>query len=772
MPPMSPALAKKISRKVVVFLMAAISFAFSQAVPDSSLLLLNSLQAAPDSAVAQVKDSAVVKTPDSLAKAEAAEPAFVKSVLYLGGGDNSPWFHLGVLYALESYSIPVDSIVGTSWGAFVGFLWAKGVALDDIQRILLDPYIANVIGHNEFDQIYTQKQREFNLPISRDGIPSLRHRFSISADTNGNLYRNVKELEPDSTQIAKELAKLRLQESLYRQPLGFKIPFAVEGCDSLVGNSVKHVIASLPLLENAQNGELCPFMAIPSEDKQGELALISVAVPKSNTYKDSLETPWQKLLSSRALRNLTTQPGAIIRAHAVQDTTYKGWIQAGFSAMERRLSEASVLLPRKADYTAKLKTVLPWFKFNPVFDSLSAEVQSPTKTYWKEEDTAMLAPEYFAWRIMDRPAYDSVRLDMQPSGDLNVNASVKPTFDVFAGGFGSNALGPNAYAGVSFAYVDQMEFNLEIAGFWGENSYGFRPRLNISRLWNEHWNFTFGYDLMQLQPLKSYASNTPEYWRIYSEQRSDLMMSVEYRLDALQKLSLGFLFGHRTFELDPREYMVTEFNTYPVSPNLRYELLSGQKDRWFATKGFAVTGDVGMQSIGLKLNMNYLIPIYWKTSLDARVSFPLTDYFTVAAGASGAVDAYHDEGRGYVYPKSFEYKVMNNAYRHRILATPWSSEWYDPDLLSHHYGLLRLNAGLHYGPVGAWIFGAYVRDYEKNPSATLGVNKFILEPALRFAYKSISVYAGMTRIVDNDTFGDLKKLSDYRYFIRVGNYEF
>ena len=122
--------------------------------------------------------------------------------------------------------------------------------------------------------------------------------------------------------------------------------------------------------------------------------------------------------------------------------------------------------------------------------------------------------------------------------------------------------------------------------------------------------------------------------------------------------------------------------------------------------------------------------------------------------------------------RTFEIKALDNTFRQRIRATPWSTEWYNPDLASHHYGLLRANAGVHYGVVGAWLFGAYVRDFEENESAKLGANKFIFEPALRFAYKSITAYAGLTRTVDSDTFDDLSKFKDYRYFVRIGNYEF
>ena len=126
------------------------------AVPDSAAVQ-DSVQAAPDS-VAQPSGEPVdsvkaLQSPSALDSAVAAVslPAATKSVLYLGGGENSPWFHLGVLYAVEAYSVPVDSVVGTSWGAYVGALWAKGVAPDDIQRILLDTDMDAVMPSGEED---------------------------------------------------------------------------------------------------------------------------------------------------------------------------------------------------------------------------------------------------------------------------------------------------------------------------------------------------------------------------------------------------------------------------------------------------------------------------------------------------------------------------------------------------------------------------------------------------------------------------------------------
>ncbi len=56
--------------------------------------------------------------------------------LVLGGGGARGGAHLGVIRQLEQQNIPVDLIVGTSIGAFIGGLYATGHSPDDIQRIL------------------------------------------------------------------------------------------------------------------------------------------------------------------------------------------------------------------------------------------------------------------------------------------------------------------------------------------------------------------------------------------------------------------------------------------------------------------------------------------------------------------------------------------------------------------------------------------------------------------------------------------------------------
>ena len=79
-----------------------------------------------------------------------------------------------------------------------------------------------------------------------------------------------------------------------------------------------------------------------------------------------------------------------------------------------------------------------------------------------------------------------------------------------------------------------------------------------------------------------------------------------------------------------------------------------------------------------------------------------------------------------------------------------------------------MNAGLHRGIFGAWIFAAYVRDFEENPYIDLKADRLLLEPLLRISYRSIDVRFGMSRLVSFSDFRMLKNFDDYHYFFQVG----
>ena len=69
-------------------------------------------------------------------------PSFAKQrprvALVLSGGGARGGAHIGVLRVLEREGVPIDLIVGVSYGALVGGLYAAGYPVDDVERIIVE----------------------------------------------------------------------------------------------------------------------------------------------------------------------------------------------------------------------------------------------------------------------------------------------------------------------------------------------------------------------------------------------------------------------------------------------------------------------------------------------------------------------------------------------------------------------------------------------------------------------------------------------------------
>ena len=69
-------------------------------------------------------------------------PSFAKQrprvALVLSGGGARGGAHIGVLRVLEREGVPIDLIVGVSYGALVGGLYAAGYSVDNVERIIVE----------------------------------------------------------------------------------------------------------------------------------------------------------------------------------------------------------------------------------------------------------------------------------------------------------------------------------------------------------------------------------------------------------------------------------------------------------------------------------------------------------------------------------------------------------------------------------------------------------------------------------------------------------
>jgi len=100
--------------------------------------------------------------------------------LALGGGGTRGVAHVGVLRVLEREGIPIDYVVGSSTGAFIGGLYCAGVPVDKIEEVVRDGSAKHAFAPRPM--IARALLRSFWL------IPSWRHRRSYPGIYSGQAF--------------------------------------------------------------------------------------------------------------------------------------------------------------------------------------------------------------------------------------------------------------------------------------------------------------------------------------------------------------------------------------------------------------------------------------------------------------------------------------------------------------------------------------------------------------------------------------------------------
>lgn len=677
-----------------------------------------------------------------------------KIVLYLVDAPDAAWFYLGAFYAFEAYGVPVDSVVGNSVGAWLAALWKSGMSLDEIQRLLLDPSVAPFLSEPE-----AVKEGGFSLPLSDSGEAAVRAVLAVSADSAG-LNFSSKPLEANSGTLAGMRFRLRVEESLYRNPLPHEV--SVLACSGEVRHGAEAILKTMPFPGNA-TGVGCA-LPLPGETSAAEHSVILTAVPYRLPPNSSPEFTKLYLEADREFP-FYKESATFLRPHTLDAQSKQAIIQAGFSEVENRLSELS-----KVRTLAPYET-LPQKKSEPnlvlLLDSVPSELHGHLRSFWSDSDSGLAAADNFMEGVLAYPLYDSLSVKMRPEGSLLVRASSPFVLDLRAGGFGSNALGAFAFGDLKFRYVNQFEYAFGAEVFYGMGGYGIAPEFKISRLLEGSFDFSIRYDLFKLRPLKGYFAESSYREKILEEFRRDFWITLDFRMDSIRTVTFSMLVGSREYSM--HEHLESDdIEATPLEPKLEFRQASAGYSKWFGERGYSFGGAVGMESIGTSFGSGETVPIFLKGCVSGDASLALSKFATLGGGIAGGAN-FTDELE---YPESFGYDPIDLTIRQGMEATPWSTEWYFAEYRSHHYALARAHLGLHYGPLGAWLFGAFIRDFENNDLAYLGESRLVLEPALRFAFKSLSFYAGMNRTLSAGDWRDFSKISDYTYFVRVGSYQF
>lgn len=172
--------------------------------------------------------------------------------LVLGGGGARGGAHLGVIRQLEQQGIPVDLIVGTSIGAFIGGLYATGHSPDEIQSIL---------DNLQWSTGFRDKVHRDEMPVRRkqqqDHYPI---RLGLGLDSSGIKIPKGVLLGQAMAELILEAYGAQLNHSHFDQ---LPIPFRAVAAD--LTNRETVVMSQGSLLQAVQASMSIPGVVRPME---------------------------------------------------------------------------------------------------------------------------------------------------------------------------------------------------------------------------------------------------------------------------------------------------------------------------------------------------------------------------------------------------------------------------------------------------------------------------------------------------------------------------
>lgn len=218
-----------------------------------------------------------------------------KVALVLSGGGARGGAHVGVLKVLEDKKIPIDIIVGTSMGAFVGGLYASGRSLEDIEEMLVESNWGDFI-RVDFDREDTPMRVKEN-----DYIYQGRISFGINSNSKMVLPTGVFKRQPLLLKFMKEAQASQSIKDFDE----FPIPFRAVATDIKNGKSVvlshgslaraMYASSSIPgafqplLIDGVElvDGGVSDNLAVKLAKEMG--ADIVIAVDVSENFKEDLD---------------------------------------------------------------------------------------------------------------------------------------------------------------------------------------------------------------------------------------------------------------------------------------------------------------------------------------------------------------------------------------------------------------------------------------------------------------------------------------------------
>jgi len=618
--------------------------------------------------------------------------------LYMGGNYSFVEYHLGVLSEIERLQIPIDTVVGTEWGAFTGALWSAGLNSRQIRELV-----------KSWDSLPRAEQSQNSALWKRIWL--------VKHDENGVLSLEEADSKPYFGHL---FFDFRIQEILLRSNIGSKIPF-----------------------REISSSDNYPFPPLKSDSATIRIFSNPVAL------RDTNGTPAQRYQIALWNRDTTL---IMLRPHSKPNPD--SLFEIGAAVVQSRRSVLAQINPqlRQGEQAVFQQSILQQHSFyNPVFDSTPAELHGHLKSFWNPNDTGIIAVRNFLENLQRDASYRDLKLTAD-SVFLQIKTDNIPQLSLSLFGFGGTLFGANIAANTNFRFVNQFGHDLDLTAFYGQGVKGLEGELRLERLFLGNGTIFVKSKILECEPLSFFQKNIDEKARLLNENSRSIILGSEKPTGDRAILQIAAEFDRKEiisgaekypifyYDYDTEEEIILSFFYKPVVvnsmfPYIRWLWQSEGYNRWFAKDGFMAEFLGGLKAVSV-IDFNQNTAPYASSQGKISITQPILEYVSISGGAEFGANIRMSKGKlaspeeleGFTYYDP----ALDNRYKFAMGMGSYMEEWQTPINSSHRYGILLAGFSLQWHGSGIFLTGGY------------GTKKFFAEPKIRIKSQTFDVVLGQS----------------------------
>jgi NTE family protein len=617
--------------------------------------------------------------------------------LYMGGNYSFVEYHLGVLSEIERLQIPIDTVVGTEWGAFTGALWSAGLSSGQIRELV-----------KSWDSLPHAKQPQNSALWKKIWL--------VKHDENGVLSLEEVDSKPYFGHL---FFDFRIQEILLRSNIGSKIHFRE--------------------IDNSDNYPFPPF-----ESDSATIRIFSNPV----ALRDTNGTPAQR--HQIALWNGDTTL-IMLRSHSKPNMD--SLFEIGVAVVQSQRSVLAQINPqsRQGEHAALQQPMPQQPRFyHPVFDSTPAELHGHLKSFWNQNDTGIIAVRNFLENLQRDASYRDLKLTAD-SVFLQIKTDNNPQLSLSLFGFGGTLFGTNIAANTDFRFVNQFGYDLDLTAFYGQGVRGFEGELRLERFFLGDGAFFTKSKILEREPLPFFQRGIDEEARLLSENSRSIILGFEKPTGDRAALQIAAEFERRKIVSgaakypriaydDEGEEIIIDFLYMPIVVNSMFPYIkwlwqSEGYNRWFASDGFMAEFLGGFKAVSI-IDFNQNTAPYASSQGKFGITQPILKYVSISGGAEFGANFRTSKGKLALPEKleGFNYydPALDNRYKFAMGMGSYMEEWQTPVNSSHRYGIVSAGLSLQWQGSGMFLTGGY------------GTEKFFAEPKIRIKSQTFDVVLGQS----------------------------